>query len=164
MSFSTCKRMTPRSPPSRLLCPASGGGRWPTLTAFLTLDGRGNPNNPGRSPGSEFDSRSSRAGRWTSIDENPNREPPKRTKGIPSMDEYESLSRTKWECKYHVVFVPKCRRRTLLGQIRQHLGEVFSKVQTQKRYLHRPRVWRKKTEFRWPKLLGSRVLRLCTRP
>ena len=31
------------------------------------------------------------------------------------MDKYESLSHTKWECKYHVVFIPKCRRRTLYG-------------------------------------------------
>ena len=29
------------------------------------------------------------------------------------MDDYESLSHTKWECKYHVVFIPKCRRKTL---------------------------------------------------
>ena len=41
------------------------------------------------------------------------------------MDESESLSHSKWECKYHVVFIPKCRRRTLYGQLRQHLGEVF---------------------------------------
>ena len=48
------------------------------------------------------------------------------------MDEYESLSHTKWECKYHVVFIPKCRRKTLFGQIRQHLGEVFRKLAAQK--------------------------------
>lgn len=48
------------------------------------------------------------------------------------MDEYESLSHTKWECKYHVVFIPKCRRKTLFGQIRQHLGEVFHKLAGQK--------------------------------
>jgi putative transposase len=41
------------------------------------------------------------------------------------MDESESLSHSKWECKYHVVFIPKCRRRTLYGQLRRHLGEVF---------------------------------------
>ena len=29
------------------------------------------------------------------------------------MDEMESLSHRKWECKYHVVFIPKCRRKTL---------------------------------------------------
>ena len=48
------------------------------------------------------------------------------------MDEYESLSHTKWDCKYHVVFIPKCRRKTLFGQIRQHLGEVFHKLAKQK--------------------------------
>jgi putative transposase len=48
------------------------------------------------------------------------------------MDEYESLSHTKWECKYHVVFIPKCRRRTLYVQLRQHLGEVFRKLAQQK--------------------------------
>jgi putative transposase len=48
------------------------------------------------------------------------------------MDEYESLSHTKWECKYHVVFIPKCRRKTLFGHIRQHLGEVFHKLAGQK--------------------------------
>ena len=53
-------------------------------------------------------------------------------KGIPSMDEYETLSHTKWECKYHVVFIPKCRRRTLYGQLRQHLGELFRKLVAQK--------------------------------
>jgi hypothetical protein len=41
------------------------------------------------------------------------------------MDEYKSLSHTAWECKYHVVFIPKCRRKTLYGQLRQYLGEVF---------------------------------------
>ena len=49
------------------------------------------------------------------------------------MDEYESLSHTKWECKYHVVFIPKCRRRTLYGQLRQHLGELFRKLAAQKK-------------------------------
>ena len=48
------------------------------------------------------------------------------------MDEYESLSDTKWECKYHVVFIPKCRRKTLYAQLRQHLGEVFRRLAEQK--------------------------------
>ena len=42
------------------------------------------------------------------------------------MDEMESLSHTKWECKYHVVFIPKCRRKTLDEELRRHLGEVES--------------------------------------
>jgi REP-associated tyrosine transposase len=48
------------------------------------------------------------------------------------MDEYESLSHTKWECKYHVVFIPKCRRKVLFGHIREHLGDVFRKLAAQK--------------------------------
>jgi putative transposase len=53
-------------------------------------------------------------------------------KGSYSMDEFESLNHTKWECKYHVVFIPKCRRKTLYGQLRQYLGEVFRKLALQK--------------------------------
>jgi putative transposase len=41
------------------------------------------------------------------------------------MAESESLSHSKWQCKYHVVFIPKCRRRTLYEQLRRHLREVF---------------------------------------
>ena len=48
------------------------------------------------------------------------------------MDNYESLSHSKWECKYHVVFIPKYRRKTLYGELRQHLGEVFRKLAMQK--------------------------------
>jgi putative transposase len=48
------------------------------------------------------------------------------------MDKYESLSHSKWECKYHVVFIPKCRRRTLYEQLRKHLGEVFKELARQK--------------------------------
>ena len=48
------------------------------------------------------------------------------------MDDYESLSHTKWECKYRVVFIPKYRRKTLYGELRRHLGEVFRKLAVQK--------------------------------
>ena len=48
------------------------------------------------------------------------------------MDDYESLSHTKWDCKYHVVFIPKCRRKTLYTELRRHLGEVFRKLAMQK--------------------------------
>ena len=44
------------------------------------------------------------------------------------MDEAKSLSHSKWECKYHIVFIPKCRRRTLYGNLRRHLGEVFHEL------------------------------------
>ena len=48
------------------------------------------------------------------------------------MDEYESLSHTKYECIYHVVFIPKGRRRTLYAELRKYLGEVFRKLAEQK--------------------------------
>ena len=44
------------------------------------------------------------------------------------MDDGESLSHSRWECKYHVVFIPKCRRKALYGQLRQHLGEIFKRL------------------------------------
>ena len=48
------------------------------------------------------------------------------------MDSYGSLCHTKWECKYHVVFIPKCRKKRLYGQLREHLGEVFRELATRK--------------------------------
>jgi putative transposase len=53
-------------------------------------------------------------------------------KGKFTMDKIESLSHTKWECKYHVIFIPKCRRKTLYGELRKHLGEVFRRLAEQK--------------------------------
>ncbi len=38
----------------------------------------------------------------------------------------------KWECKYHVDFIPKCRRKTLYGDLRRYLGEVFRELARQK--------------------------------
>ena len=48
------------------------------------------------------------------------------------MDESESLCHTKWECKFHVIFIPKYRRKALYGELRKHLGEVFRKLAEQK--------------------------------
>ncbi len=48
------------------------------------------------------------------------------------MDEFESLSHTRWDCKYHVVFIPKCRRKTLYTKRRAHLGEIFRNLAVQK--------------------------------
>src|SRR5499425_632490 len=45
---------------------------------------------------------------------------------------YQSLSHSKWECKYHVVFVPKRRRKVIFGQTRRHLGEIFHALAKQK--------------------------------
>lgn len=48
------------------------------------------------------------------------------------MDEYESLSHSRWECKYHVVFIPKYRRKKLYVELRRYLGEVFRRLAEQK--------------------------------
>ena len=48
------------------------------------------------------------------------------------MADDESLRHRRWECKYHVVFIPRCRRKELRERLRQRLGEVF-------RQLARPR-------------------------
>jgi putative transposase len=48
------------------------------------------------------------------------------------MDDFDSLSHSRWECKYHVVFIPKCRRKVLYAQLRVHLGEVFRRLAQQK--------------------------------
>ena len=45
---------------------------------------------------------------------------------------YQSLSHSRWNCKYHVVFVPKGRRKVLFGQARRHLGEIFHALARQK--------------------------------
>jgi len=48
------------------------------------------------------------------------------------MDKMESLNHTKWDCKYHVVFIPKNRRKALYAELRQYLGEVFRSLAQQK--------------------------------
>jgi putative transposase len=48
------------------------------------------------------------------------------------MDTVESLNHSVWDCKYHVVFIPKCRRKTLYGELWQYLGEVFRRLAQQK--------------------------------
>jgi REP-associated tyrosine transposase len=48
------------------------------------------------------------------------------------MSEYDSLNHTKWDCKYHIVFIPKCRRKVLYGKVRRNLGEVFHELAKQR--------------------------------
>jgi REP-associated tyrosine transposase len=46
--------------------------------------------------------------------------------------DYETLSHSKWDCKYHVVFIPKYRKKTLFAELRRHLGGVFRTLAEQK--------------------------------
>jgi len=44
------------------------------------------------------------------------------------MKEYQSLSHTRWDCKYHIVFIPKKRKKKIFGALRKHLGEIFHEL------------------------------------
>lgn len=48
------------------------------------------------------------------------------------MTTYESLNHSKWDCKYHVVFIPKCRKKELYGKVRKYLGSVFHELAYQR--------------------------------
>ena len=48
------------------------------------------------------------------------------------MNEIESLSHTKWECKYHIVFIPKYRKKALYGVLRQQLGDMLKQLAMQR--------------------------------
>jgi putative transposase len=41
---------------------------------------------------------------------------------------FQSMSHSKWDCKYHVVFIPKRRRKAVFGNIRKHLGSIFHEL------------------------------------
>jgi hypothetical protein len=43
---------------------------------------------------------------------------------------YQSLSHSRWDCKYHVIFVPKRRRKVLYGELRRQLGPIFHEQST----------------------------------
>ena len=48
------------------------------------------------------------------------------------MKEYQSLAHTRWDCKYHIVFIPKGRKKAIFGAIRKHLGEMLHELARQK--------------------------------
>ena len=47
------------------------------------------------------------------------------------MRDYKSLNHTKWDCKYHVVFIPKKRKKKILGALCKRLGDVFHELAVQ---------------------------------
>ena len=48
------------------------------------------------------------------------------------MKEYQSLSHTRWDCKYHVVFISKKRKKMIFGKVRKHIGAVLHDLANQK--------------------------------
>ncbi len=48
------------------------------------------------------------------------------------MSDTQSLNHTKWECKYHIIFIPKCRRKVLYGKIRQEIRHILRDLASQR--------------------------------
>ena len=48
------------------------------------------------------------------------------------MSDNFSLCHTTWDCKYHIVWIPKCRRKVLYGELRNHLGHVLHELARQR--------------------------------
>jgi putative transposase len=48
------------------------------------------------------------------------------------MYDEQSLSHTKWDCKYHVIWIPKYRKKSIFGDLRKYLGEIFRELARQK--------------------------------
>ncbi len=48
------------------------------------------------------------------------------------MTDFESLAHVKWDCKYHVVFIPKYRRKVLYGKLRSGVGRILRELCEQK--------------------------------
>ncbi len=48
------------------------------------------------------------------------------------MYDEQSLSHTRWDCKYHVIWIPKYRKKSIFGDLRKFLGEIFRELAKQK--------------------------------
>ena len=85
------------------------------------------------------------------------------------MKEYQSLSHTRWDCKYHIVFIPKKRKAQIYGALRRHLGEIFRELARQrgsevveghlmKNHVHMCLAFRRSTLYRaWLALSKAKV-------
>ena len=71
-----------------------------------------------------------------------------------SIQEYERLNHSVWECKYHIVFIPKFRKKAFFGALRREIGPVLRKLALQKGWalLHK---WKLKREFPQPQIFLS---------
>jgi putative transposase len=48
------------------------------------------------------------------------------------MTDAQSLAHSVWDCKYHIVWIPKCRKKRLYGELRQYLGEILHELAKQR--------------------------------
>ena len=44
------------------------------------------------------------------------------------MNDIQSLTHTAWDCKYHLVWIPKYRKRVIYGQLRKHIGDILKEL------------------------------------
>jgi len=48
------------------------------------------------------------------------------------MEDFESLAHVRWECKYHIIFIPKYRRKVIFGSLRSSIGQILRDLCNQK--------------------------------
>ncbi|WP_299981702.1 IS200/IS605 family transposase [Desulfobacula sp.] len=48
------------------------------------------------------------------------------------MNNYNKLKHTTWECKYHLVWIPKYRKKIIYGQLRKYFGEILKELALQR--------------------------------
>ena len=44
------------------------------------------------------------------------------------MEDTKSLAHTKWNCKYHIIFAPKCRRKIIFGKLKVEIGKILKEL------------------------------------
>src|SRR3546814_19397456 len=49
-----------------------------------------------------------------------------------TIQDFKNLNHSVWECKYHIVFIPKYRKKVFFGVLRKQIGTVFRKLASQK--------------------------------
>ena len=55
-------------------------------------------------------------------------QPHTKTKGGQPLKDEQSLSHTRWECKYHIVFAPKYRRKIIYGKLKEDIGSILRQL------------------------------------
>jgi len=48
------------------------------------------------------------------------------------VSDMKSLAHSVWECKYHIIWIPKCRKKSLYGAVAKYLGKIFHELAQQR--------------------------------
>jgi putative transposase len=62
----------------------------------------------------------------------------------------KNLRHTRWECKYHVVFIPKYRKKSIYGWVRRELGPIIRDLAQQKEARTAEDIRVKDASISWP--------------